>query len=452
MKYYGGGVGAELLNSYGRVSESIILEGVSIMKAKDGKKFMDAEDIIEKVLSKPSVFKAKEALYPEYIPPSLPYREEQIRLLAQYFKFLLYNPGSISQRVFLHGPVGVGKTVTSRAFGSIFSSKAKMKGVNLQYIHVNCHRNRTVYNIVSEIAKHLNIPLPQRGLSAFELYSAILEFLEENDVYVILALDEFDYFIKVSGSDALYFFIRTYDEYPEYTKRINFILIGRSLSELESLDSATSSYLLRHMIAFKPYTAREIRDILKQRLELAFWEGVVAPEVVDAIAEIVGVDKGGDGNARAAIELLLRAGEAADYEGSSYVTLEHLRKAYASVAGAESSSYIVIAKDMILHLPLHELLIYEAVIRALKRTGKQYVRMGEVENEYELLCELYREKPRGHTQVYEYVRDLKQRGLIETRASGKGYRGRSTLIGIFNVPLNTLEKEVLKLIEQYTHK
>lgn len=414
--------------------------------------FFDAEEIIEGVLSRPSVFKAKEKLYPEYIPPNLPYREEQIRLLAQYFKSLLYSPGSLSQRVFLHGPVGVGKTVTARTFGSIFSAKAKNRGIHLQYIHVNCHRDRTVYNIVTEIAKHLRVPLPQRGLSAFELYTAILEYLEESDVYIILALDEFDYFVRVSGSDALYFFIRTYDEYPEYTKRINFILIGRDLSELNNLDSATSSYLLRHMIAFKPYTSKELKAILKQRMELAFWEGTVKEEVIDAIAEIVGIDKGGDGNARAAIELLLRAGEAADYEGNPQVTLEHLRKAYASLAGTESSSYVIIAKDMILHLPLHELLIYAAVIKALKRSGRQYVRMGDVESEYEMLCELYNEKPRGHTQVYEYIRDLKQRGLIEARTSSKGYRGRSTLIGIFNVPLHQLEKEVTKLIEQYTHK
>jgi len=415
-------------------------------------KFAETEKIIERVLNKPSVFKAKEKLYPEYIPPSLPYREEQIRLLAQYFKPLLYSPGSISQRVFLHGPVGVGKTVTARTFGSVFTTKAKRRGINLQYIHVNCHRDRTVYNIVMEMAKYLRVPLPQRGLSAFELYAAILEYLEDNDIYVILALDEFDYFVKVSGSDALYFFIRTYDEYPEYTKRISFILIGRSLAELNSLDSATSSYLLRHMIAFKPYTSKELKAILRQRMELAFWEGTVEDDVINAIADIVGVDKGGDGNARAAIELLLRAGEAADYEGSPRVTLEHLRKAYASLAGIEGSSYMIIAKDMIIHLPLHELLIYAAAIKALKRSGRQYVRIGDVENEYEMLCEVFGERPRGHTQVYEYIRDLKQRGLIDTKTSGKGYRGRSTLIGIFNVPLDQLEKEVLRLIEQYTHK
>ena len=411
--------------------------------------FENIDKIFEDVLGKPSVFKSKETLYPEYIPQRLPHRENQLKMLIQYFRPILYNPGSISQRVFVHGPLGVGKTVTVRAFGEHMMRRAHQKGINLRYVHINCHRARTTFQVIQELAKHIGAPVPQRGLSALELYSSVLEFLDRENMYIIIGLDEFDYFVRTSGSDALYFFVRTYDEHPDLVRRVNFILISRSIVELELLDSATSSYLMRHIVPFKPYKSYELLEILKDRRDEAFWEGTVSDEVLYMISEAIGVDTGGDGNARAAIEILRLAGEAADYEGSGVVTLDHVRKAYA-VEVSSATSYLALARDALLHMPLHQVLIYVAIIRALRNSGKQYVRMGDVEGEYGLLCELYGEVPRGHTQVYEYIKDLKQRGLIEAKASGKGYRGKSTLIGIVNAPLELLEEEAFSIIDKIT--
>jgi len=89
-----------------------------------------------------------------------------------------------------------------------------------------------------------------------------------------------------------------------------------------------------------------------------------------------------------------------------------------------------------------------AIIRALRRTGEPYVRIGEVEHEYRQVCEEYGETPRKHTQVYEYVVDLKRRGIIDAKLSGKGYRGKSTLIGISIGPLDMLEEYVAKYIDR----
>ena len=409
--------------------------------------FKDIDKIFEDVLEKPSVFKSKEILYPEYIPSRLPYRDRQLKMLVQYFRPLLYNPGTISQRVFVHGPLGVGKTVTVRAFGEHITRRAHQRGINLRYIHINCHRARTTFQVVQEIAKHIGTPLPQRGLSTLEMYSSVLEYLDRENMYIIIGLDEFDYFVRASGSDALYFFVRTYDEHPDLVRRVNFILISRSIVEIELLDSATSSYLMRHIVPFKPYKSYELYEILKDRRDEAFWEGTVSDEVLKMISEIVGVDTGGDGNARVAIELLRLAGEAADYEGSEIVTLEHVRKAYA-LEVSSATSYLALARDSLIHMPPHQMLVYAAIVRTLKNTGKQYVRIGEVETEYGLLCELYGETPRGHTQIYEYIKDLKKRGLIEAKTSSKGYRGKSTLIGIINAPLDLIEKEVYNILDK----
>ncbi len=402
-----------------------------------------ARDIIESILERPSVFKSKEKLYPEYVPAHLPHREEQLKSLASYFKPLLVEPGSIMQRVLLVGGIGTGKTVTARRFGKDFSLLARQRGIRLEYVHINCHRDRTLYLVIQEMAKQLRIPVPQRGLSAQEMFSILLKQLEDRDMYAIVTLDEFDYFIDVAGNDAVYFLVRVYDEYPDLTKRISYIFITRSLSNLGKLDAATESYLVRNIVKFNPYTSQELFDILKARAQEAFHEGTVDDEVLKYIADIVGVDHGGSGNARLALEMLLIAGQIADHEGSPRITIDHIRKAH-----AQANPSIVHVYDSIFHLPLHEVLVLLAAVRRLKQTGEAYVRIGEVEKEYQQICEEMGETPRRHTQVYEYVMDLKRLGIIDARVSGKGYRGKSTLIGISGCPLDILEKKILEVIEK----
>ncbi len=398
-------------------------------------------EIIREELSKPSIFKAKESLAPEFLPDKLPHREPQIRELVSYFRHLITSPGSFSQKVLIIGRVGTGKTATARIFGRDFTRIARQQHINLAYVHVNCHRNRSLNNVILEIARQLNIQLPQRGLSPQEMYSAILSHLDETNTYAIIALDEFDYFAKIAGSDAVYFLVRTYDEHADMVKRINFIFITRDTASLSLLDSATESYLLKHIIKCNPYTSSELYDILVYRASQAFYEGVVDDDVYKYIAETVGVDKNGDGNARFAIELLLLAGEAAEKEGSMRVTIEHARKAIGS-----TSPDIINISEAIYYLPLHELLILLATIRLLRSSGEPYVKIGDVEREYAVLCETIGEQPRRHTQVYEYVMNLRRAAIIDARVSGKGFRGRTTLLSIKYGPLDVLEKFVVDLI------
>lgn len=401
-----------------------------------------ARDVLESVIKRMSVFKNKEVLYPEYIPQNLPHREAQLRQLAEIFRVVLTAPGSVSMRAMLVGGVGVGKTVTARVFGSVMRSLARERSIDLRYIHVNCHRDRTLYEVVAEIVRQIGAPIPLRGLSPREMMLALLNYVERNDIYALVTLDEFDYFVSAAGNDAVYFIVRLYDEYPEAKKRMSFIFIARDLSALSQLDPTTESYILKHVIKFDPYTSDELFDILVQRRDAAFYEGTVDDEVLRYIADMEGIDRGGEGNARAAIEALLLAGEAADYEGAQKVTIEHVRKALSHV-----QPDIVRVSEILPYLQLHELLILKAAIRVLRRKGEAYARIGEIEDEYRSLCQVYGEEPRKHTQVYEYVNNLKKMGVIEARVSGKGFRGRSTLVSIM-APLDALEKHVDSLIEK----
>uniref|UniRef100_A0A7C4D7R7 ORC1-type DNA replication protein n=1 Tax=Staphylothermus marinus TaxID=2280 RepID=A0A7C4D7R7_STAMA len=402
---------------------------------------MGTWDIIERELSKPSIFKSRESLAPEHIPDKLPHREEELKQLASLFRHLVSSPGSISQRVLIVGSVGTGKTVLARVFGRDFTRYVSSRNINVKYVHVNCHRNRTLYNVVFDIAKQLDILIPSRGLSYKEIYDTILNYLEENDLYAIITLDEFHYFANIAGSDAVYFIVRTYDDVETSVRRLNFIFISLNTSMLSYLDPSTESYLLRHMIKLNQYDSEQLYTILKYRAEQAFYENVVDDEVLKFIASYEGYDKGGTGNARNALEILMRAGDLAERQGCSRIELEHVRQVISTL-----SREVVAISEAIMYSPLHELLILWATIRLLRKTGKPFVKMGEVEREYSIVCELVGEVPRRHTQIYEYIMNLKKAGVIDARTSGKGQRGRTTLIGIHYGPLDTLEKYVEDLV------
>lgn len=402
----------------------------------------DAWRIIEEEISKPSLFKSRESLMPEHLPDKLPHRENELRELVSYFKHLVYDPGSVSQRVLIIGGVGTGKTALSKLFGKIFTRMAREKGYNVSYVHVNCHRNRTLYNIIYDIARQLAIPLPPRGLSAKEMFDALLSYLEELDQYVIVALDEFHYFASISRSEAVYFLARTYEAY-EGTKQVNFIFIATDTSKLAFLDPVTEGYLLRHIIKLEPYSSNQLYDILKYRASLSLYDGVYDEDVLKFIAEYEGVDKGGGGNARHALEILLLSGDLAEKEGAKRILIEHVRKALMNL-----SREIVNVSEVIRYSSLHELFVLLSIVRLLRRSGRKEVKMGEVEDEYKFICETYGEIPRRHTQLYEYIQNLSKAGVILAQPSGRGHRGRTTLITIHYGPLDALENYIVELIKK----
>ncbi|MCS7367618.1 MAG: ORC1-type DNA replication protein [archaeon YNP-WB-062] len=404
---------------------------------------MNINNIVESIINRASVFKNRSVLDRSYVPERLPHRDRQLALLAELFKPTVTSPGSISITALLVGDIGVGKTVTAYVFGRELVKVAEKKGIELRYIHVNCHSARTLYGVVQSIAAALSLSIPFRGLSPREMMLIVLNHMKKHNLHALITLDEFNYFVQVAGNDAVYFLIRLYDEYPEAEKRLHYILITRSLEVLGSLDPATESYITKHIIKFDPYKTEELFDILKQRRDLAFYENTVNDEILKYIAETEGYDKGGRGNARAAIEILLRAGIIADYEGSPYIKIEHVRKAIGEIR----EELLVDISDNLQFLQLHELMLLKAIIRKLRSSGEGYIKIGEAEEEYSYLCNILKIKPRKHTQVYEYIRNLKNMGIINAKISGKGFRGRTTLISI-PVPLDPLEKRVDELIDK----
>jgi len=384
-----------------------------------------------------SVFKDESKLDVNYIPPSLPHRGAQLSLLDQFFRFAAESPGKMTQRVMITGNIGTGKTVLSQHFGFNIAREARERGINLNYVHVNCRECKgSLFMILQRTILKFYPHFPRRGYSAEELLQGLMQILDEQNAYLILALDELEALIRVEGSDPLYNLTRVQEERPKAPQRLSLICILRQPECLDALDPSARSTLQRNIIRLEEYSKLQLQDILNDRVNLAFGHGTIFAPTVDLIAELAS-SEGGD--ARYAIELLWRAGKYADASEVREVSPECVRKAAVSV-------YPVVRKDMISSLGLHEKLFLLGVARRFRQAGTAYMSMGEAEDAYAVVCEEYGEKKRGHTQLWKYVKDLSMSGIIEAKASGAGHRGKTTLISLPRVPASDLEEELSKAL------
>jgi len=387
-------------------------------------------DIIKETLAGSSIFKNEGALSIDYVPINLPHREEKLRFLAQLFRFTLESPGAMNQRVLITGNIGTGKTAVSQRFGIDIMKAAKSRKVNLKYIHVNCRECRgSLFLILKKVLGELVSSFPQRGYSSEELLEMLMEILDKENIFTILALDELESLIRAEGTTPLYNLTRLHEGRLNRPMRLSLICILRQPEYLKRLDSSTLGTLQQNIMEMEPYSVEQLVAIIEARNKLAFREGTVPEESMQFIAELASTT----GDARYAIELLWRSGKYADLEAKRELEPEHVRKAVSAV-------YPTVRGDYVKTLSRLERTILLAVARTLESTGAAYVTMGEIEDVYRVVCEELRETPRAHTQLWKCVRELSASGIIEAKKSGKGVRGRTTLVGLSATPASSMRK------------
>jgi cell division control protein 6 len=388
-----------------------------------------------------SVFKNESKLDINYVPQHLLHRKLQLNLLTQFFRFAVENPGKMTQRALIIGKIGTGKTVLSQHFGQNVVKEAKERKINLKYVHINCRECKgSLFMILQRTITKFIPSFPRRGYSAEELLQALMQVLDEEDIYLILTLDELEALVRNEGSDPLYNLSRIQEDRLDAPKRLSLICILRQPKYLDKLDPSTRSTLQRNIIQMEEYSESQLEDILIERANLAFRDGTVPPQTLNLIAE-QGYSEGG--NARYTIELLWRAGKYADASELREVSPECVRNAVVSI-------YPVVRRDIIPSLSLHEKLFLLGIARHFKQIESAYISMGEAEEAYDLVCEEYGEKQRGHTQLWKYIKGLSTSGIIKTTVSGVGHRGKTTLISISRIPASELENELTKTLIQET--
>jgi cell division control protein 6 len=389
-------------------------------------------DIIEDELFKSSVIKDVKYLDFDYIPKEILHRDTHLQLLAQLFKPLLSN---VAQNGLIIGPVGTGKTVIAKIFCQKFVNIARSRNEFIEYVHINCRKRSTDAMALLGILNHFDSRFPDRGFSVQEMLEVLRKQLIRRNAQLLVVLDEADALLKKSGSNLIYNLTRFSDEQAQNKTPISLLLISQKPVFNLMDKAALSTFKRSNVINLGRYTHDELYDIVMQRIDLAFVPGIVEKDSVDLIADIAAEW----GDARFAIELLWKAGIAADNRNEQIVNPEHVR-------AAKAETYSVVTETKLRNLDRHQLLTLQAIAKRLQNDKSAYVNTGDAEKTYALVCEEYDEIPRAHTMFWHYLKEIENAGFITLKKSGKGQLGTTQLISLPDIPAEVVQDKIQELL------
>ena len=351
-----------------------------------------------------------------YVPERLLHREEQMEILHD----MLSSVGNgLSTHVLIHGNTGTGKTVTAKKICQEICKPYK----NVEWHRINCMENRSTKQILQEILRNFRVFTTQPDIPKLRSY------LLQNEKHLILILDDADALIEKNEA-LIYSLTRLSEDLPRKTYGISLILITHR-NMLYYMNKSTLSTFGHNVVQFPPYTKHELKDIVAQRTQMAFIPNTVQGNSIDLIADIA--SKYGD--ARFAIELLLKAGKVCEKQRMDEVNPEHVR-------AAKAFTHSFVTESKLRYLPRQEKILLLAISKKLK--DKTYISTSEAEESYRLTCEEYGSKPRAHTQFYKYLKDLEKEGCVELTLTHVG--GTTHKISIPDVPTAILSKKLGELL------
>ncbi len=398
------------------------------------------ENIFQRQFDKSTVFTNRTTITPHYTPNNLPFRDGQIDVISQILSSSLH--GAKPDNLFIYGKVGTGKTVTvNHVLSQLQEFIAHNTEKKVEFAYVNCRNHNTKYKV---LLKTLSKFFPEQdfiGYSSAFVYEKLLKHASQGK-QLILVLDEVD---KVKDLDELiYALTRSNDELQN--GGIAIIGISNNLFFKDKLDVRTKSTLLQKEMVFPPYNAQELKAILEERIKTAFKAGCVEDSAVNLAAAMAAQESG---DARAAVMLMLRAGEEADKSLGLMVRDEHVRLAKTRVEEEVTLS-------MVETLPKQQQLVLYS-LSMMTVMGKGYGKLngsreegvffsGDAYREYERIASSMQQQVVSSRWFREYVNELETYGLLITTASGKGIRGTTTLIKLgFDAKKlrKALEKELI---------
>lgn len=380
-----------------------------------------------------TIFKDRNKLSPRYIPESLPHRERQIDSLLSIYKQALDDVNSFLLQVTqIIGDVGTGKTCTVLKFGKQIEDVAGRRRIGLTHVYVNGKIDgASRYILYRKILGKAAPAISTRSLSPEEMLFYLLRYLRDENRYLIISFDEIDYFCKRSKEHVVYDMTRLNEVDPDHPCHVlGVIFIARNLSFHKFLEPSELSTLGHGVIEFPRYIPEQIKDILLDRVELAFKPGTVDNEVLDFISDVA-AKPSINGDVRVALDLLLYAGNLAQNLGFAEVLPDHVRRVY-------GETYPGITTEDILNLDEHGKLLLMGLARALYGNKTPYVGLREIRDAYRIVCEEHDVK--SAEEVEEHIQDLVDRGIIEMKSLTK--------IGLSNVAAEDLERFLNGILER----
>ncbi len=373
------------------------------------------KDPIDKLLddaaSGKSLFKNREALHFAFIPNIILHRDDEQKKVTQSLLPLLKK--ARPSNLLVYGKPGTGKTLVVKKVLDKIQERVKDGSYPIQLLYANAKEETTLYGLLVKFGRQLGLKekqLPTTGLSISEVFNRLLAVIEQNGLNTVFVVDEIDYLAELvskTGKDVFYSLTRA----NERLKKGSLTLIGISndLTFKERLDPRVLSSLSEEEIVFTNYTVDQIKEILEERIRVAFIPNTVDQAALNLCAAMSGQEHG---DARRAIDLLRVAGEITEREQSDTVKEDHIRRASLKMEEDKETTALN-------SYPLHEKLLILGVMKANGSTT------GEIYQSYKKLCKVTRQKELTQRRVTQMLSEIEMTGLISGKIIHQGMHGRT---------------------------
>ena len=359
-------------------------------------------------IGKKTVFKDKKPLDHRFLPENLPHRNEQIMQIAKYWSEALNNvtPSDVT----LYGKTGTGKTAAAKFAKEQLNEAAKDKNVFVRVEYIRCTDYTTEYQVIAQLCQQLGRNVPHRGWTKGEIVNTFRDIFRQTSfgkkLILIVILDEIDILLEKDGDGILYTLTRT--------DNVSILSISNYVDFKKFIKPRVMSSLRDKEIVFPPYGADQLADILSERAELAFDEGVLEDDVIPLCSAMAAKE---EGDARYALDLLRTAGEIAVDEDSDIVRGEYVRQAKDVIEHNKVT-------DIIRTLPSQQQRVLEAILILTQQNEE--ITSGK-------LYDTYKEVSKGdsvtYRRIFDFINELEMLGIISTNTISRGRgKGRTNII------------------------
>ena len=198
---------------------------------------------------------------------------------------------------------------------------------------------------------------------------------------------------------------------------------------MDNLDPRVRSSLGEEELVFPPYNALQLQDILKERSNHAFVDGVLDEGVISKCAAYAAREHG---DARRALDLLRVAGELAERERGKRIELRHIDEANRKI---ERDKML----DIIENEPKQFQLVLLSIMQLTEDKGYDKIYTGNIYNKYQEICERTKNEILTQRRVSDIIAEFDMLGIINADVVSKGRQGRTRVIKLM-LPDNLNEK------------